>query len=224
MLISDLAHAQATRTWVSGVGDDANPCSRTAPCKTLAGAISKTAAGGLIMGGFGAVTITKSLTIDCTETFAGVLAAGTNVINIPTSGIVVFLRGLSIEGVGVGLIGINVTGGATVQVERYKIFGFQAGTAQGIRVALTSGATRLFVSDTVISQNGAGIVVLPNFSGALASFQCVTLQSNAGEGLRLSAAGGGAIFASVVDSLASINGSNSDQWRGDSVLRQQQRG
>ena len=62
------AYAQATRTWVSGVGDDANPCSRTAPCLTFAGAITKTAAGGEIddldPGGFGAVTITKSITID----------------------------------------------------------------------------------------------------------------------------------------------------------------
>ena len=76
------AHAQATRTWVSGVGDDANPCSRTAPCKTFAGAISKTAAGGEINcidpGGFGAVTITKAITIDCANTDAGVLVAGTN--------------------------------------------------------------------------------------------------------------------------------------------------
>jgi hypothetical protein len=64
-LFSVPANAQATRTWVSGVGDDANPCSRTAPCKTFAGAISKTAAGGEINvldpGGFGAVTITKSI-------------------------------------------------------------------------------------------------------------------------------------------------------------------
>ena len=63
------AQAQATRTWVSGVGDDANPCSRTAPCKTFAGAISKTAAGGEIdcldPGGFGAVTVTKAITLDC---------------------------------------------------------------------------------------------------------------------------------------------------------------
>src|SRR5580698_2714075 len=62
------AHAQATRTWVSGVGDDANPCSRTAPCMTFAGAITKTAAGGEIdaldPGGFGGLTITKSITID----------------------------------------------------------------------------------------------------------------------------------------------------------------
>src|SRR5882724_11080869 len=75
------ANAQATRTWVSGVGDDANPCSRTAPCKTFAGAISKTAGGGEINvldpGGFGGVTITKSITISSTFE-AGVLVSGTN--------------------------------------------------------------------------------------------------------------------------------------------------
>src|SRR5205823_2134540 len=78
---ASMAQAQATRTWVSGVGDDVNPCSRTAPCKTFAGAISKTAACGEIdaldPGGFGAVTITKSMTIDGTGTMASILAAGT---------------------------------------------------------------------------------------------------------------------------------------------------
>jgi len=83
------AQAQATRTWVSGVGDDVNPCSRTAPCKTFAGAVSKTTAGGEIdcldPGGFGAVTITKSLTIDCGETQGSILASGTNGVNINDS-------------------------------------------------------------------------------------------------------------------------------------------
>src|ERR1700760_2459988 len=83
------AHAQATRTWVSGTGDDANPCSRTAPCKTFAGTISKTAPNGIINcidpAGYGTVTITKSITIDCRNTLAGVLASGTNGINIPTA-------------------------------------------------------------------------------------------------------------------------------------------
>ena len=78
------AAAQATRTWVSGVGDDVNPCSRTAPCKTFAGAISKTAAGGEINcldpGGFGAVTITKSMTIACPYTEGGALAGGNGII------------------------------------------------------------------------------------------------------------------------------------------------
>src|SRR4051795_1575534 len=76
------ASAQATRTWVSGVGDDANPCSRTAPCKTFAGAISKTQAGGEINcldpGGFGGLTITKSITVSCEAGTAGALVSGTN--------------------------------------------------------------------------------------------------------------------------------------------------
>src|SRR4029078_7089446 len=86
LFCSTLANAQATRTWVSGVGDDANPCSRTAPCKTFAGAISKTAAGGEINcldpAGFGAVTITKSISIDCHHTLGEILAASVNGIII----------------------------------------------------------------------------------------------------------------------------------------------
>src|SRR6195256_882154 len=82
LTISSVAQAQANRTWVSGVGDDANPCSRTAPCKTFAGAISKTAAGGEISvldpGGFGSVTITKAMTIDGDGTLAGILSATVN--------------------------------------------------------------------------------------------------------------------------------------------------
>ena len=90
LLIAVSAHAQATRTWVSGVGDDVNPCSRTAPCKTFAGAISKTATGGemncLDPGGFGAVTITKAIQIIC-QVEAGVLVSGTNgiVVNVPNA-------------------------------------------------------------------------------------------------------------------------------------------
>src|ERR1700704_3703622 len=96
------AQAQATRTWVSGVGDDANPCSRTAPCKTFAGAISKTAAGGEINcidpGGFGAVTVTKSITIACEDVEAGVLNAGTSgvIVNALATDIIV-LRGLDFD-------------------------------------------------------------------------------------------------------------------------------
>src|SRR3954470_18938633 len=86
LAFASASHAQATRTWVSGVGDDVNPCSRTAPCKTFAGAISKTAVNGEINcldpGGMGTVTITKSITLDCTGTFGSILAAGTNGIII----------------------------------------------------------------------------------------------------------------------------------------------
>src|SRR6188508_3070912 len=117
-----LAHAQATRTWVSGVGDDANPCSRTAPCKTFAGAISKTAACGEIdaldPGGFGAVTITKSITLDGTGTFASILASLVNGIIINAAATdVITIRGLSINGFCNGISGINILQAKTVNVE-----------------------------------------------------------------------------------------------------------
>src|ERR671939_513238 len=107
------AFGQATRTWVSGVGDDANPCSRTAPCKTFAGAISKTAAKGEINcldpGGFGGVTITKAIALKCQYTEGGVLVSGTNaiVVNAGTADAVT-LKGLDINGIGTGLNGIRI--------------------------------------------------------------------------------------------------------------------
>jgi Right handed beta helix region len=155
---ASLAHAQATRTWISGVGDDANPCSRTAPCKTFAGAISKTAASGEIdtmdPGGFGAVTITKSITLDGTSGLAGILVSGTNGIVI-AAGVndVVILRNLDINGIAAGLSGIKIISARDVYVENCKIYGF---TGRGISDERNSG--RLFVSDTTISNNGtAGI-------------------------------------------------------------------
>src|ERR1700751_174918 len=110
---STAAYSQATRTWVSGGGDDANPCSRTAPCKTFAGAISKTAPAGEINvldpGGFGAVTITKAITISSEGFEAGVLVSGTNAIIVSAGATdAVILKGLDIEGLGTGLDGIKV--------------------------------------------------------------------------------------------------------------------
>src|ERR1041385_8688857 len=115
-----LAQAQATRTWVSGVGDDANPCSRTAPCKTFAGAISKTAAGGEISvmdaGGYGSVTITKAITINGEGTQASILAGGGVGITVAAGAAdQVILRNLMINGAGGGTSGIVINSGhATV--------------------------------------------------------------------------------------------------------------
>lgn len=155
---TSLAHAQATRTWVSGVGDDANPCSRTAPCKTYAGAISKTAAGGEIStldpGGFGAVTITKSITINGDGTLAGILASLTNgvIVNAaPTD--VVILRNISIHGGGNGLNGIRFLNGAMLVVDKVSITGF---TGSGIDADVSSNSA-LIVSDTTIRGGATGI-------------------------------------------------------------------
>ena len=151
------AMAQSTRTWVSGVGDDINPCSRTAPCKTFAGAISKTAAQGEINvldpGAFGAVTITKSITISAEDVQAGVLAPGTNGIVINAgAGDHVVIRGLDIEGAGSGFNGIRFVAGGTLHVENTTINGF---TLNGIDVA-TSTMSDVIVKDTIIRRTGIG--------------------------------------------------------------------
>jgi len=165
---------QATRTWVSGVGDDANPCSRTAPCKTFAGAISKTAAHGEINcldpGGFGAVTITKSITIDCDGFTGGILAAGFNgVIVNATNTDVVTLRGLSINGAGTGLTGVNLINAGILTIENCEIFGFRASPARGIFVngGAAGSVLQLDVHNTIVRDNGisvagAGGIVLGN--------------------------------------------------------------
>jgi hypothetical protein len=164
LLCSTLAQAQATRTWVSGVGDDVNPCSRTAPCKTFAGAISKTAAGGEINcldpGGFGAVTITKSITIDCRHTEGGILAASVNgvVINALSTDKVV-LRGLDIHGGGGagGLDGVRFLAGASLHVEDTVI----SNMTNGINVGLNQAANaEVYVTNSYIRNNSnVGIFV-----------------------------------------------------------------
>lgn len=161
---STAAFGQATRTWVSGVGDDVNPCSRTAPCKTFAGAISKTAAGGEIScldpAGFGAVTITKSITLNGTGTLAGILSAGTNGVNVNDSAsgspnsIVVILRDISINGAGTGVSGINYTSGKSLMVDHCWIYGING---NGITVNKSADG-QLKVLDTVIENvTGDGI-------------------------------------------------------------------
>src|ERR687890_520970 len=131
------ASAQATRTWVSGVGDDANPCSRPAPCKTFAGAISKTAVGGEINcldpGGFGAVTIVKSMTIACQYTEGGALAGGNGiVVNMPATTDVTFIRGLDIFGVNPPSNGIRFVNNGSLHVEDTVIRRFNAANSRGI--------------------------------------------------------------------------------------------
>lgn len=156
LFCSTLAQAQATRTWVSGVGDDVNPCSRTAPCKTFAGAISKTAAGGEINcldpGGFGAVTITKSLKIDCYEAQGGILAASFSgvIINAQTTDKII-LRGLNINGGGTGGIdGVRFLAGGTLHVEDTTINNMQ----NGVNVSLNQSANaEVYITNSYIRNN-----------------------------------------------------------------------
>ncbi len=161
-------HAQVTQTWVSATGSDSNPCSRTLPCKTFAGALLNTAAKGRINvvdpGSYGTVTITKSVTIDAPEGFAEVLASGTNAIVISAAATdVVTLRGLTIDGNGTGLDGIQVTSAKEVRIEGCTIQGF---VNRGVIVNNASGSINLHIRDTAI-QNNTGASSPAGNSGAV---------------------------------------------------------
>ena len=188
---ASLAHAQASRTWVSGVGDDANPCSRTAPCKTFAGAISKTAAGGEIdvldPGGYGALTITKSITIDGGggSGWGSVLNASVNgiVINAAASDTVT-LRNLSFNGVGSGVNGVRILIAGKVSLENVQISG---NTGSGISEERTFG--KLSVSNAVVRNNGGtAIAIAPSSATSLdVTLENVELFANGNSGLAVTA-------------------------------------
>jgi len=203
-LLAGSAFGQATRTWVSGVGDDANPCSRTAPCKTYAGAISKTAAGGEIStldpGGFGTVTITKSMIINGRGTLAGILASGTNGVTINNSTgspMTVVLRDIDIVS---GVNGVRVFGSSptTVVLENVRISGQSnngveivpsaggaanvsirsssiiGATGSGINADASAAAVNLVVDSSTVTGSGTGVSV----SGARALVRMSDLSQN----------------------------------------------
>jgi hypothetical protein len=171
---------------VSGVGDDANPCSRTAPCKTIPGAFAKTATGGEVNsidpGGFGAATLTRAITIDLSPFTGGVLtsAGGTAIIINAAAGDVT-LRGLDINGVGSGLNGIRILNARNVNIENCSIYGF---TNRGISIETTTNVT-VNVRDTVIRNNGGSGIAIANTGGGTANVTLdnVTIKENSGFGI-----------------------------------------
>jgi hypothetical protein len=199
------SHAQATRTWVSGVGDDANPCSRTAPCKTFAGAISKTAPNGKINcldpGGFGAVTITKSIEIDCLQFPGGILSSLTNgvIVNAP-AGSNIILRGIEIHGAGNGLNGVRVLAADNVTIDKCFI---TAMTGNAVDISLTAaGTANVIVLDTVITQVTTGINMTATGGGAAIAHVRNTTIEKVGNGIVLASSN---MFATVSHSMITGN-------------------
>jgi hypothetical protein len=171
LFCNTLVQAQASRTWVSDSGNDANPCSKAAPCRTFAGAIVKTAAGGKItcldMGGFGSVTITKSITIDCRRTRGDILSASTQgvVINAQTTDKII-LQGLDIDGDGTGgLDGIRFLAGGSLHVEDTTV----SNMTNGLNVGLNQAAdARVYVTNSYMRNNSnVGIFVANASAGVI---------------------------------------------------------
>lgn len=205
-LMATPAMAQATRTWISGVGDDANPCSRTAPCKTFAGAISKTAARGEInvldSGGFGGVTITKSITLKAEGVLGGMLVAGTSgiIINAAATDTIV-LDGLDIEGLGAtgnSTNGINILSARDVIVRNSSIRGFtNAASGNGIAINSANKVT-LTVENSLIFNTNIGVAVIsPGLNGSARIYNSQIINSTIA-GIRVSGAGNRAQISNVV--------------------------
>jgi hypothetical protein len=219
LLTAVSAQAQ-TRSWVSGVGDDLNPCSRTAPCKTFAGAISKTSTGGEINcldpNGAGAVTITKSISIVCDYTEGGVLASGINgiIVNAP-AGSIVTLKGLDIECFGTGINGIEMINvGVALHIHKVQVRNCRGANGNGILVAPSSNTAKVFIADSYITDNGAGIsnaglLVRPT-AGASANVSVNRVQfENNTNGVFMDGSGGAGVSnLSVKDSVLSGSSTN----------------
>lgn len=185
ILCATQASAQATRTWVSGVGNDANPCSQTEPCRTFAGAIANTEAGGEIHvldpAAYGQVAITKSITIDGGPGAGGILVFSGNGITINAAATdTVTIRNLNFQGLSSGSSGIRIQACGTVNIEKCVILN---AAQKGILAEPTNGC-RLVVSDTTIrgsrnGANGGGVLLKPATGGRIvATFNRIQLDRN----------------------------------------------
>ena len=179
LMVTTLAQAQATRTWVSGAGNDFNPCSRTSPCRTFAVAIFRTTAGGEISvldpGDFGPVTIFNAITIDGGGIGGSITASGVNgiVVNAGPND-TVRLRNLSINGVGSGINGIRYLSGKNLHVENVTIQDF---TAHGIDVNLGTNTGNLTLKDSYVNNCAiVGVRMQVSTGTATASLDRVRLQ------------------------------------------------
>ena len=205
----------ASRTWISGVGDDVNPCSRTAPCKTWAGAISKTVQPGgeidaLDPGGFGAVTITGGITLNGGPGVAGLLAgAGGNTINVQAANTdTVILRNLDLNGLAPGpgpaLNGINFISGRTLYIENSTIENF---TGDAVHVAPTAGGGVTLINDVLRNNGGNGVLAQPGTSSVAMLVKGCTIQQNGAAGI--SARGNGPQTSTIYIHNNDITGNGS---------------
>jgi hypothetical protein len=209
---SSLAAYGQTRTWVSGTGSDANPCSRTAPCQTFAGAFNKTAAGGEISAldpsGFGTLNATKSITINGTGTLASILASGTTgiIVNALTTDTII-IRDVSINGAGTGTNGVRYLAGKSVTLDHVWIHGFNSATGRGVDMNLTNNGNLRIIDSRIQNITEDGIRVNTTAGIAEASIENTIVADCGGDGLEVLA--NGRVNVSNSRILHNVNGVNS---------------
>jgi hypothetical protein len=208
-LTGPLAFGASNRTWVSGGGSDSGTCPRSTPCATFAYALTQTTAGGEIdvldPGDFGSVTIGQSVSIVADGVLGGILVTSNDGIHVTAgSSVVVVLRGLTINSVGSGGVGISFDSpnGGVLHIEDCTINGFGS---DGISVN-PGGSTKAFIKDTIVRNNGEGIIFGPTIVKVTASLDNVRVENNGFGGNGHGVEAGGNATVSVRNSVAAGNG------------------
>ncbi|CAN5248042.1 right-handed parallel beta-helix repeat-containing protein [soil metagenome] len=211
VLLSAPAAAQSTRTWVSGTGNDANPCSLASPCQTFAAALAVTNAGGevncLDSAGFGTATITKAVSIVCDTVEAGVLVStgvtGLTVAAGPTDSVTI--SGIDFQGSAGPASGVSFVSGGSLRVANSRFRGFTT-ASYAVNIAPTNTNSTVALENVSVTDGVNGILVSPA-SNAIVNFSLkhATVQNNTTVGLRVDTTGktGAGIYAIVDDSIFS---------------------
>jgi hypothetical protein len=211
--------AAAARTFVSGIGDDVGSCPVTAPCRTFAFALTQTAPSGeiIVLGsaGYGTLTINQAVSIINVGFVAGVTVAnGADGITI-NAGIndAVVLRGLTVDGGGTGANGIVFNSGSALTIDQCNVMNFAGGSTIGVGIAIqpAAGNHTVAITNTTADHNQfIGVLY-----GAIGSTATTTLvldhvsAKNNGIGVDINnavSAAGGAVTASISNTIASGNG------------------
>jgi hypothetical protein len=212
------ARAQAPRTWVSALGDDSNPCSRVAPCRSYPGALTKTAAGGEIStidsGAYVSMSITKSISIEAIGVEGGILASTTGVVINAGATDIVHLDGLVFEGAGSGQSAVRILSAGQVHIRGCLIRNFRGSPGLGIEIAPTA-TTKVFISDCAITGNSGGVSAKPNGGAAQVFLNRVRVEGNAGVGVL---ADGKTVVIRLNNSVIAGNGTGLNSANGASIL------
>ena len=220
LAVVPVVHAQASRTWVSGVGDDADSCSRTSPCRSFSRAHTATAVNGEIncldTGSYGGVTITKSITINCHDVFSGTTASSTQGVLInydlfddTDTRKSVHLRNLNFNGLNTGQRGIRISSstaipGTNVHIEDCVIDGAYGTPGRGIEDNRNGGG-KLFITNTTIRNvSGAAISFAPFTGSGLVNITIDKVQIyNCQFGIAIGSGGTVVVTNSVISSCSS---------------------
>ena len=203
-LVSSLPAFALQRAFVSSTGNDANAgagCTLAAPCRSFQAAHTAVDASGEIVAldtaGYGAVTISKSVTITSNPgVIAGIAVSSGDAVTIATGGVNVILRGLAINDVGTGGSGVNMTAGSSLSIENCVVSKFNFGLFIDVDA-------KVKVVNSLLRGNNTGLIVHGGATVDVMNSQF--LGNTGGFGISTGASAGSLTTVSISDSVVSDN-------------------